>query len=86
MGEIARTRGRAAMACTSSIERPFLFRHSSSVTCSPGAKGRRRRTEEPRLSIWRAMLALRPATMALMPVTVMMPITTPRMVSPARSL
>ena len=43
-------------------------------------------TAEPKPSICVAMIALRPATIALMPVTVMMPMTTPRMVSPARIL
>ena len=43
-------------------------------------------TEEPRLSICLAMDALSPATIELMPVTVMMPMTTPRMVRPARIL
>ena len=43
-------------------------------------------TDEPRFSICFAIDAFRPATMELMPVTVMMPITTPRMVRPARSL
>ena len=40
---------------------------------------------DPR-TIWAAIEAFRPATIELMPVTVMMPITTPRMVSEARSL
>ena len=43
-------------------------------------------TDEPRLWICEAIEALRPATMELMPITVMIPITTPRMVRPARSL
>ena len=42
--------------------------------------------EEPRLWIWRAIELLSPATIALMPVTVMMPITTPRIVRKARIL
>ena len=42
--------------------------------------------DEPRVAICRAMEALSPATIELMPVTVMIPITTPRMVRPARSL
>ena len=42
--------------------------------------------EEPSVAIWRAIEALRPATIELMPVTVMMPITTPRMVRNARIL
>ena len=43
-------------------------------------------TDEPRLSICLAIDAFRPATIELMPVTVMMPMTTPRMVRPARIL
>ena len=53
---------------------------------SPGACGRMKIVEEPRVAICLAIEALRPATIALMPVTVMIPITTPRMVRNARIL
>ena len=53
---------------------------------SPGACGRMKIVEEPSVAIWRAIEALRPATIELMPVTVMIPITTPRMVRNARIL
>ena len=53
---------------------------------SPGAKGRTKTTDAPRLWIWVAMEAFSPATIELMPVTVMIPMTTPRMVRPARIL
>ena len=61
-------------------------RHSSSLTFSPGAKGRMKITDAPRLWICEAIEAFRPATIELIPVTVMMPMTTPRMVRPARIL
>ncbi len=86
MAAICATAGRAAMAATSAGVRPFRFRHSSSERCSPGAKGRTKTTEAPRLWIWLAMEAFNPATIELIPITVMMPMTTPRMVSPARNL
>ena len=42
--------------------------------------------DEPRVAIWRAIEALSPATIELIPVTVMIPMTTPRMVRDARIL
>ena len=42
--------------------------------------------DEPRVAIWRAIEAFRPATIELIPVTVMIPMTTPRMVRNARIL
>ncbi len=86
MAVIMPTAGRARIASTSRRVRPFRRRHSSSLMFSPGEKGRMKTTDEPRLWIWRAMLSFSPATIALMPVTVMMPMTTPRMVRPARIL
>ena len=62
------------------------MRRSSSDRFSPGSKGRMKMTDEPRPSICFAIEAFRPATIELMPVTVMIPITTPRMVRPARIL
>ena len=53
---------------------------------SPGACGRMKIVEEPSVAICFAIEALRPATIELMPVTVMIPITTPRMVRKARIL
>ena len=74
------------IAFTSFSLRPRRRRRSSPVRFSPGPQGRTNTTAEPRFWIWLAMDWLRPATIELMPVTVMMPMTTPRMVSPARSL
>ena len=80
------TAGFAAIISTSSIVSPLRRRHSSSSRFSPGACGRMKIVEEPRVAICLAIEALRPATIALIPVTVMMPITTPRMVRKARIL
>ena len=80
------TVGRWAMSSTSVGVRPRRRRNSSGVMLSPGPQGRTKTTELPMLSICLAMELLRPATIALMPVTVMMPMTTPRMVRPARIL
>ncbi len=85
-GAIAFTAGRAAISSTSSMVRPLRRRHSSSSTYSPGAWGRMKMVDEPRVDSCRAIEAFRPATIELMPVTVMIPITTPRMVRKARIL
>ncbi len=85
-GAIALTAGFAAIISTSSMVRPLRRRHSSSSRFSPGACGRMKMVEEPMLAICFAIEALRPATIALIPVTVMIPITTPRMVRNARIL
>ena len=85
-GATAWTAGFSAIAATSSIVSPLRRRHSSSSMFSPGACGRMKIVEEPSVAIWRAIEALSPATIELMPVTVMIPITTPRMVRNARIL
>ena len=77
---------RSTSASTSRSDRPLRRRRSSVERFSPGPKGRTKMTAVPNPSICVAIDLLRPATIALMPVTVMMPITTPRMVSPARIL
>ena len=87
MGEISLTDGQCSrMAFTSFSDSPRRRRRSSPERFSPGPQGRTNTTDEPRFSICVAMDAFRPATIELMPVTVMMPMTTPRMVRPARSL
>ena len=65
---------------------PLRLRRSSSEMFSPGVEGRTKITDEPKPSICFAIEALRPATTELIPITVMMPMTTPRIVRPARSL
>ena len=85
-GAMCFTAGFWEMSSTSGGVRPRRRRNSSGVMLSPGPQGRTNTTEEPRLWICLAIDSLRPDTMALMPVTVVMPMTTPRMVSPARIL
>ena len=74
------------MASSSISERPFRRRRSSVERFSPGPNGRTKMTAVPNPSICAAIDLLRPATIALMPVTVMIPMTTPRMVRLARIL
>ena len=88
MGAIVPHRGqRAAIASTSRRVRPLRRRHSSRGEVLAGRQG----PDEDdggaeALDLAWPWTALRPATIELMPVTVMMPMTTPRMVRPARIL
>ena len=87
MGETSRQLAQwALIASTSRSESPRRRRRCSEVRFSPGPQGRTKMTADPKPSICVAMDRFRPATMELIPVTVVMPMTTPRMVRAARSL